>query len=425
MSPAIIPVNLDIAIIGGGVAGLWLLNRLKTQGYTSALFEANALGSDQSVASQGMIHGGMKYTLGAALTGASEAIADMPHHWRQCLCGDGEVDLRNTRILSDHFYMWSSESITSRLTTFLASKVTRGRVDAVPEDRRPPLLRNTHFSGSLYRLEDIVLDVPSLITNLAHNCPGQIFQLPQNNRWQTNNDGSVSLIIEEAGQRLQVNARRFIFTAGKGNAALLAQLGQTSPAMQLRPLQQVMVKHHYPYRFYGHCLGAETTPRLTISSHTTRYGAHIWYLGGNLAETGATQDAETLIARARQELHELMPWINLENAEWATLPVQRAEPLQRNFARPDKAFVAPAQGLSNLLVAWPTKLTLAPNLANEVLGLLAADTPAPPAIDRSALAILSSHLVMPQQASTPWDTAFPPPPADEPALMEDNPDADH
>lgn len=424
MSLPIIPVNLDIAIIGGGVAGLWLLNRLKDRGYTSALFEAKALGSDQSVASQGMIHGGMKYTLSGALTGASEAIADMPLHWRQCLCGDGDVDLRNTRILSDHFYMWSSETMASRLTTFLASKVTRGRVDAVPDDRRPPLLRNAHFSGSLYRLQDIVLDVPTLITNLAHNCPGQIFQLPPQALWETV-DGRVRLMIEADGQMLQITARRFIFTAGKGNAGLLAQLGQTTPAMQLRPLQQVMVKHHHPYRFYGHCLGAETTPRLTISSHTTRYGAPVWYLGGNLAETGATEDAETVIARAQQELNQLMPWINLDDAQWATLPVQRAEPLQRNFARPDKAFVGAAKGLDNLLVAWPTKLTLAPNLANEVLDLLAADAINSSTNDRSALAILSRHLIAPQQAATPWDLAFPPPPADESDFLEDNPDAEN
>ena len=410
MSVAPIRVHLDIAIIGGGVAGLWLANRLANTGYSLALFEAGSLGSDQTIASQGMIHGGMKYTLSGALTGASEAIAEMPRHWRACLCGEGDVDLRTTRILSDHFFMWSSETMASRLTTFLASKLTRGRVEPVADDKRPPLLRTHHFSGSLYRLEDLVLDVPSLIANLAHNLPGCIFQLATAHSRLSATDGDVRLVIEQDGQIIEVTAQRIILTAGKGNAALLQQLGLHQPAMQLRPLQQVMVKHAYPHRFYGHCLGADTTPRLTISSHTTSYGAPVWYLGGTLAERGAQQDAATLIDSARQELANLMPWLDFSEAEWATLPVERAEPLQRNFARPDNAFASPVAGVHNLILGWPTKLTLAPNLANEILELLQQDGIAPGKADD--VSALGHHLPRPVVARTPWDIAFPPPPDD-------------
>jgi glycerol-3-phosphate dehydrogenase len=402
--------HFDIAIIGGGVAGLWLANRLANTGYSLALFESKALGSDQTVASQGMIHGGMKYTLSGTLTSASEAIAEMPRHWRACLCGEGDVDLRNTRILSDHFFMWSSETMTSRLTTFLASKLTRGRVEPVADDKRPPLLRNNHFSGSLYRLEDLVLDVPSLVTNLANNLPSRVFQVEENStRLTAAANGEVSLITEQDGQSIEVTAQRIVLTAGKGNAALLQQLGLQQPAMQVRPLQQVMVKHHYPHRFYGHCLGAETTPRLTISSHTTSYGAPVWYLGGSLAERGVHQDAAELIENAKQELADLMPWLDFSEAEWATLPVERAEPLQRHFARPDNAFATQVAGTNNLILGWPTKLTLAPNLANEILALLNKDAITPGSATSGA-AELGRHLMRAPIAKTPWDIAFPPPP---------------
>ena len=402
--------HFDIAIIGGGVAGLWLANRLANTGYSLALFESKALGSDQTVASQGMIHGGMKYTLNGTLTGASEAIAEMPRHWRACLCGEGDVDLRNTRILSDHFFMWSSETMTSRLTTFLASKLTRGRVEPVADDKRPPLLRNNHFSGSLYRLEDLVLDVPSLVTNLANNLPSRVFQVEENStRLTAAANGEVSLITEQDGQSIEVTAQRIVLTAGKSNAALLQQLGLQQPAMQVRPLQQVMVKHHHPHRFYGHCLGAETTPRLTISSHTTSYGAPVWYLGGSLAERGVHQDAAELIESAKQELADLMPWLDFSEAEWATLPVERAEPLQRHFARPDNAFATQVVGVNNLILGWPTKLTLAPNLANEILALLNKDAITPGSATNEA-AELGRHLMRAPIAKTPWDIAFPPPP---------------
>ncbi len=418
MSATPIRIHLDIAIIGGGVAGLWLANRLTGAGYQVALFESRALGSDQTLASQGMIHGGMKYTLSGTLTGASEAIAEMPRHWRACLCGEGDVDLRNTRILSDHFFMWSSETMTSRLTTFLASKLTRGRVEPVADDKRPPLLRNQHFSGSLYRLEDLVLDTPSLVTNLANNLPGKLFEIdPARARLAASATGEATLWIEQDEHTIEVTARRIILTAGKGNAALLQQLGLAQPAMQLRPLQQVMVKHHYPHRFYGHCLGAETTPRLTISSHTTSYGAPVWYLGGNLAERGAQQDAATVIENARQELAELMPWLDFTQAEWATLPVERAEPLQRNFARPDNAFATAVPGINNLLLGWPTKLTLAPNLANEILALL-HNSGITPGAGPHDLTPLTNCLNRPRIAKTPWDIAFPPPPDTDPTDEE-------
>lgn len=409
-------IELDIAIIGGGVAGLWLANRLHTQGYKLALFEHKALGSDQTMASQGMIHGGMKYTLSGMLTGASEAIADMPQHWRTCLCGEGDVDLRNTRILSDHFFLWSTDSIAAKLTSFLASKATHGRVEAVSDDRRPPLLRHKDFNGNLYRLVDIVLDTHSLVTNLAHNIEPFCFLVDdQQTRLAKDDQGNAYLRIEQDQSAIEVRAKRFILTAGQGNAALLAQLGLDSPAMQLRPLQQVMVKHHHPFQFFGHCLGAETTPRLTISSHTLNKQEQVWYLGGSLAERGAAMEPDELIEQAKQELAELIPWVDLQGAQWACLPINRAEPWQTNFARPDNAFISAAKGCNNLLIGWPTKLTLVPNLANQAIDLLNHTNITPS--QESSITELATYLTKPPIAATPWETAFPPTMSAEASLM--------
>jgi len=406
MNPTPLIIHTDIAIIGGGVAGLWLANRVRSAGYSALVFEQKALGSEQTLASQGMIHGGMKYTLAGAFTNASETIADMPKHWRACLCGEGDVNLRHTRIMSDHFYLWSSDTLASKVTSFLASKITRGRIEPVHADRRPPLLRGQHFTGNLYRLEDIVVDTPSLIANLAHNVEGCCFKIDWSHaRLHKSGDGIVELHINTPEQALIIQAQRFMFTAGKGNADLLQQLSLTQPAMQLRPLQQVMVKHQFPFDFYGHCLGAETTPRLTISSHRLMDGSHIWYLGGSLAERGATMPPDELIELAKQELSELIPWINLDSAEWATLYIERAEPQQPQFMRPDNAFVTRAEGAANLMVGWPTKLTLCPNLANEALSLLTDDGIRPL---HPVSTPLHAFLPYADIAKTPWDIAFPP-----------------
>ncbi|MGK2915224.1 MAG: FAD-dependent oxidoreductase [Porticoccaceae bacterium] len=399
---------MDVVVVGGGIAGLWLLNRLVRAGYSALLLEHQALGSDQTSASQGMIHGGVKYALSGALTGASEAIAAMPDHWRACLRGEGDVDLRGARVLSDHFYLWSSGSAVSKLTTFFASKAVRGRVDAIAGNERPALfqpdaLNGKAFKGSLYKLADMVLDVPSVIAALAGNCPEATYLIDwPRARWGCAKAQRASLDIDDAdGGTLTLAPAAFVLAAGQGNGALLDQLAANSPRMQRRPLQQVMVKHAYPHRFYGHCLGLEATPRLTISSHPCDDGEQVWYLGGTLAEKGAHQSAAEVIARAQRELAELMPWVDLGAARWAALTIDRAEPQQSNFARPDQAFASWIDSRTNVIAAWPTKLTLAPNLASTVLELLAAKKIAP-----SGRAAPTLPLPRPPLAPAPWQTAF-------------------
>ena len=115
MNPAI-PV--DVAIVGGGGAGLWLLARLREQGYGAVLIESDRLGAGQTICAQGIIHGGAKYSLQGTLNASAQAIAGMPARWRRCLSGAGEVDLREARLLAEHQYLWATRTPTSRLTAF-------------------------------------------------------------------------------------------------------------------------------------------------------------------------------------------------------------------------------------------------------------------------------------------------------------------
>jgi glycerol-3-phosphate dehydrogenase len=395
-------IQLDVAVIGGGIAGLWLMNRLRQDGYCCALFEKNQLGSDQTLASQGMIHGGIKYTLSGGLSRASESIADMPAYWSRCLAGEGDVDLRGAKVLSRHFYFWSTDGLSSRMSTFFASKAVQGRMDKVPRERYPDLLKHPGFSGQVYKLQDIVLDTPSVISTLRDKVKAQVFSLADSDfQWRRNEQNEAELLVMHAGKRLQIQAKQFVFTAGKGNGQLLDALNISKPQMQLRPVHQVWVKHDLPYDFYGHCLGADTTPRISISTHRTADGHRVWSLGGSVAEVGVKQTPEELVASAQRELRELLSWVDLSNAEWTTRRIDRAEARQRNFLRPDKAFAKSADGIDNVIVGWPTKLTLAPNLANEVMELLGKIK-----VPHSAHDCLAVDLPQAQLSATPWDQEF-------------------
>lgn len=366
----------DVVVIGAGIAGLWLFNSLNQRGYKALLLEEETLGGGQTSKSQGIVHGGTKYTLSGNLTKAAECIAGMPRRWRDALAGEGEVDLREARVLSEYHYLWSPGDIGSRMTSFFASKALRGRVNQVKDKQQlPAIFQNDSFRGKVYELNEIVLDIQTVVKNLVKNLEARTLKVdwtPEagNSRIVAEN-GEIDYIEHIQGDKAyKIRAKKFVLTAGEGTRTLMGRWGISEPEMQLRPLHMVMVKHAYPDPLYAHCLGVKTVPRMTITSHPTEEGKWVWYMGGEIAEDGVDRTPEEQIRVARRELTVLLPWVNMDDAEWATLRVNRAEPKQNKLLRPDAAFCQPA---GNAIVAWPTKLALAPNLSDEVFGMLAKD----------------------------------------------------
>jgi glycerol-3-phosphate dehydrogenase len=387
-------ISTDILIVGAGVAGLWLNARLRRQGFSTVLVESASLGGGQSVKSQGIIHGGAKYALHGALTGASEAIADMPRRWREALKGDGELDLSGVRMLSDAHYLWSPGTLAGNLTSFFASKAVRGRVDQVKGEQLPPALQDKRFKGKVYRLAELVVDVPSLIARLA-DLAGDSLLAGQRIEPLHEQGELVGLKVDDR----EIRAQRIVLSAGGGTADLLKALGLDQPAMQTRPLHMVLVKGPSLKPLYAHCLGGGPKPRVTVTTHPAADGQWVWYLGGDLAEGDAVaREPAAQIAVAQKELSQLLPWIDLSTAQWATLRVARAEPLQSGLTRPDNAFVA-EQG--RLLVGWPTKLALAPDFSDRVITALQRDGiqpshPAPlPALPKPPMGVPAWEQLLP------------------------------
>jgi len=359
-------ITTDVLIVGAGVAGLWLNARLRRLGYSTVLVERASLGGEQTIKSQGIIHGGTKYALHGALTGASEAIADMPRRWREALAGNGELDLSGTRLLSDAHYLWSPGTLAGNLTSFFASKAVRGRVDQVKGEQLPPALQDRAFKGKVYRLAELVIDVPSLLANLAQLAGDSLLA---GERIEPLRDGEelAGLVVDDR----EIRAQRIVLSAGGGTEGLLHALGLNQPAMQRRPLHMVLAKGPNLKPLYAHCLGGGPKPRITVTTHPAADGQWVWYLGGDIAEAdGVAREPAAQIAAAQKEVASLLPWVDQSLVRWATLRVDRAEPAQSGLVRPDNAFLADQQ---HLLVGWPTKLALAPDFADRVLASFERD----------------------------------------------------
>lgn len=396
MPSALTPSRMttDVLIVGAGVAGLWLNARLRRQGFSTVLVESASLGGGQSTKSQGIIHGGAKYALHGALSGASEAIADMPRRWRDALAGKGELDLSGVRLLSEAHYLWSPGTLAGNLTSFFASKAVRGRVDHVTGDDLPPALQNPGFKGKVYRLAELVIDVPSLVERLAELSGDSLLA---GTKIEPLLEGEDLIGLRVDGR--EILAQRVVLSAGAGNAELLTSMGLSHPPMQRRPLHMVLVKGPTLKPLYAHCLGGGPKPRVTVTTHPAADGQWVWYLGGDLAEAeGVARAPEAQIAAAKKELGNLLPWVDLSQAQWATLRIDRAEPAQSGLVRPDNAYLSVQQ---RLMVGWPTKLALAPDFADRVLAALAHEgvhpTPQSPVVG----------LPKPPMAQPVWDQLLP------------------
>ncbi len=381
---------VDVVIFGGGIAGLWLLSTLRQQGYGAVLLEAGRLGGTQSLASQGIIHGGTKYTLEMSVNSAAEALTEMPEVWRAALAGRAGPDLRAAKVAADRHLMWIPRQFAGGMMSFFAAKAMRGKVEALKE--RPPPFDDPGFAGDLLALDELVLDVPSVLRALHDPNKSAIRAI----------DGPDAARFEISGGRVETVAigglrlapAMVVCTAGAGNEALAAKLGMTGQVGQRRPLQMLMIKGA-PVELHAHCIVKHRNPRVTVTSHRARDGDRVWYVGGQLAEDGVGVPRDELIASAKHEFDRLLPWLDLSDCAWATLDVDRAEGYQPDGRRPDLPVVTRQQ---NVIMSWPTKLALAPRLARSIRNQL----PPPAArLDLETLADLPS----PEFAAPPWDEA--------------------
>ncbi len=387
--------NGPILIIGGGIAGLYLRASLHARGQPTILVESSSLGCGQSIASQGILHRGIKYALSSKAAQASSSLAQAHDAWNANFAGTRAPNLGKVRVLAETMHFWTRPAgllaaVTSSITGAAAALAMKSGVTKLARADYPADFADSPSTVHVWRVEERCIEVRSLLVALR--------------------DASTSPIVRGDGADLAAlvgdfGARAVVLAAGIGNETLIRGLGvDPAPICQRRPLQMVIMRDG-PSVFFGHCLQElSDKPRLTITSTTDR----IWYIGGNVAETGVERSPQDQIRAAREELDACMPWVKFasspENTAWSTLRVDRAEGRTLDGSRPDGPVIRRIESKLPVPVwaAWPTKLALAPALAADVEtaleheSLLAPPTPdqmTPPSDSQAPFEV----------ASAPWE----------------------
>ena len=226
-------VHLDVVIFGGGSAGLWLLDELVRRRFGTLLLEANELGSGQTIASQGIIHGGTKYSLRGLLTPSARAVATMPEIWRRCLAGERRPNLSHTRLRAEHCHLWQTKSLKSRLSMVGARAGLRIAPVRVDRGARPAVL--AACPGRVARLDEPVIEPGSFVADLADQHRPRILKIDvdQGLELHSSAPGQVEMIRltnPRTGEPAELRPGRVVLTAGAGNADLRQRVGLSAQA---------------------------------------------------------------------------------------------------------------------------------------------------------------------------------------------------
>ena len=362
-------IDADVVILGGGCAGAWLLDELRRRGARVVLLEATRLGSGQTASSQGILHGGLKYSLAGILSPSARMVRDMPAVWQAALAGRAEPDLSTVKLRSPWCHLWRSGSLKAWTAMLGATMALRVKPVPLADDELPPPL--VECPKPVYRLDEPVIDPLSFLEVMAARNQGLVWKIDAEGGLRFENragrDDRISLLVAhpQTGQPLRLLSRYLVLSAGEGNARLREQLGLCGQVVQRRPLRVALARGELP-RLNGHCVDGTRT-QVTITSAVDAQGRTVWQLGGQVSEDGVGMETAAFLRHARGELAAALPGWQAGAVEWTAYCVNRAEGLAGDGSLPSDVQIVRD---GPVITAWPTKLVLAPRLSERVLEIV-------------------------------------------------------
>ncbi|MEX0977617.1 MAG: FAD-dependent oxidoreductase, partial [Pirellulales bacterium] len=217
-------IDADVVILGGGCAGVWLLDELRRRGARVVLLEATRLGSGQTASSQGILHGGLKYSLAGIISPSARMVRDMPAVWQAALAGRAEPDLSAVKLRGPWCHLWRNGSLKAWTAMLAATMALRVKPVPLADDELPRPL--AECPKPVYRLDEPVIDPLSFLEVMAARNQGLVWKIDAEGGLRFENrlghDDRITLLVAhpETGRPLRLWSRYLVLSAGEGNARL-------------------------------------------------------------------------------------------------------------------------------------------------------------------------------------------------------------
>jgi len=363
-------LDVDVVVVGGGVAGCWIGKTLAEAGYATAIVTVGGVGGGQTAHSHVYVHRGHLYR--------KEAVNE--------LRGEGSTLVSDLRLASNLWDQWFAElagngaALDAAPTTGLfgftseadAADVEHGAwipfgLKSAPVEVVPALFTGSALTA--FRAVDArCLEAGRLISTLLDSTEvpvidGDTVELLMDDR------RVVGVRARGPGSRTAVRGRAAVFAAGAGNRQLLAALPDATPAVRDRSSFMLVVSDPS---------SAVLEPLSGVFNLSADDGLFLvsrqepptatWLLSDGRDPPAAPDWLRYICA----QFEAVFPgvWRARPDLQWGYYRAPKAEVvLDEAFNRQVHSHVV-LEVAGNVIACWPTKLTLAPLAAKDVLDLV-------------------------------------------------------
>lgn len=355
--------EVDVLVAGGGVAGVLTAAQLTTMGFRCLLVEPRAIAAEQSGHSHGYLHKGYIYY--RAERNLVRNLMNSRQIWDRYLSGSERVAAD-----SDLSLVGFENDNVARLATGVWDGAGLS-VNELGSEQWPNFLNDSPLTR-IYSTNEPSFDFTSVLSRIATNANGLTVIRGRVTRFGFSRKKCTSVECEIGGRVRKIRARYLVLACGGGNAKIILNtFGYFQAAPSTRTSFMLVVR-------------GKPLPQLSLILPENQFyglfmvsrkiaGDGVWLASNYLSYSGHCTSrsvaARTWSIATLRTLDSLFPKLLRRGIRLGLYAAPKAE-LRRDPERLPEDKVVEHYGMTNVAAVWPTKLTLAPLITNELAGIV-------------------------------------------------------
>lgn len=343
----------DVVVIGAGIGGALIAKKLVDEGLEVTLVDKEGFGAAQSNHSHGYIHSGYIYR--DASRSLIEPLVEASRRWRDLVQALGVEPLRSTSFVA----------FTSELNARAAASaweqaglpVRQVAHNAIPAGVREPEIE------ALFQTPEPTFDLTEIFEAMRRRMSG--VKLLTAKAIRLDGSGQIEQAVVNVGPRsFALQARYYVLAAGTDNARLIEGVTRFRGRAAIRT-SFMLVLRGPALADLSLVMPENEAHGLFVVSRPTAQG-NVWLVSNFLSFAGMPDRADTQNMWLGGIIQKMTRFTNVtqsSDTEWGIYLAPKAE-LRRDPRRLG-SYAIEGYDLPNAIVTAPTKLTLAPLLADE------------------------------------------------------------